>query len=421
MEERFPVQMQTSENTCERLERMWASNRQYVRRMLIGLARDIDLADDLLQETYLRARDGISGYRGDNDRAWLSTVARNLFLAHLRRRYVHAETAIDDAEHTASCSPVGTPDHLEIIRIRQAISELGADLRTALLMKHYCGFTYNEIAENTHCAEGTAKWRVSMAIGKLKEALGVTEVAMEMTCADLTATRMLDHLYGSLAPDETEAMDRHLLRCPQCRSRLDGTRKILSALDMLESQMKIVHIIELDADGTPIVYVTAKEQNTSDQPLDEISFCANKGSSLEYLAVQSEELAFTKKESDDPNYPDTYSYRAKFPEPIAPGKTFDSICIFRPANERAAIRRDDGSWAFHWGQQTSVENESAYVLAIRLPFVADLLSSDPPPHDISVSPSTTTLVWRRLLAVGGIFRCDIEYQLGNTPKRGCEQ
>lgn len=405
---------QTGRDNRKRLERIWASDREHVRRMLIGLARDIDLADDLLQETYLKALNGMSSCRGDNDRAWLSTIARNLFFGHMRRHYVHAEIAGSDEIEAVNCWSVGTPDHLELIRIREAVSGLGPDLRTALLMKHYCGFTYNEIADNTRCAVGTAKWRVSMAIGKLKEALGVTEEMMEMTCADLGGTRMLDYLYGSLSPDEAEAMDRHLRSCRACRSRLDGTRKILSALDALESEVRVMLIIELDTDGMVTLYGTCRSLNTSDEPINEINFCATKSCNLEYLGGRGEELAFTREENDNPNYPDTYSYHAKLPRPVAPGETFDQVTVSRPSDVHAAVRQDDGDWEFRWGQLTSHEHESALVVAIRLPLGADLLSTEPPPDDTRDNPPTTTLVWRRLLAASEGFVCDIKYRLEDT-------
>jgi len=69
------------------LERMWETSREYVRRLLISLTRDIDLADDMLQETYLRARDGFAGYRGGDGRAWLTAIAKNVFYTHARRKY----------------------------------------------------------------------------------------------------------------------------------------------------------------------------------------------------------------------------------------------------------------------------------------------------------------------------------------------
>jgi RNA polymerase sigma-70 factor (ECF subfamily) len=379
--------------------------------MLIGLTRDIDLADDLLQETYLRALNSMSGCRGENDRAWLCTIARNLFFSHMRLRYVHAEINGDE-EQAGDYSSVGTTDHLDLIQIRKAIAELPPDLRTALLMKHYCGFTYNEIADQSGCAEGTAKWRVSMAIGRLKEAIGVTEEAMEMTCADLNAIRMLDYLYDCLPPDEAEAMERHLRKCPKCRSRLDGTRRILSALDALEEEISLVQIVELETDGRSLLYTSSSQVNTSDQPVSRIKWCSSKGNTLEYLGVRGEELAYTQEEnSDDLRYENTYTFSAVLSPPVAPGERMDKVSVIRPPEERAAVRQDDGNWKFHWNQLTSFDNDSAYVLAIRLPLNAELLSAEPQADDIRKNLPTTTLVWRRLLAAGHKFGCDITYRL----------
>jgi len=400
----------------ERLERIWAPNNQHVRRMLIGLSRDIDLADDLLQETYLKALNSISGCRGENDRAWLCTIARNLFFSHRRLRYVHAEIDGDGEQagvlNRVQDSSVGTTHHVELMHIRKAIADLAPDLRTALLMKHYCGFTYNEIADQSGCAEGTAKWRVSMAIGRLKKAIGVTEEMMEMTCADLSTTRMLDYLYKCLPPDEAEAMERHLRKCPQCRTRLDGTRRILSALDALEEEVRMMQIVELEPDGRPLLYSFSSYVNTSDEPLDQVRFCGNNTDTLDYLGVRGEELAFTREENtDDLRYRNTYNYSAVLSPPVAPGERLDQVCVVRPAEERAAVRQDDGNWKFHWSQLTSYDRDSAYVLAIRLPLNAELLSAEPQAYDVRKNPPTTTLVWRRLLAAGHRFGCDITYRL----------
>lgn len=405
------MHIQTIGDTYEHIERIWAAEKQYVRRILIGLTRDIDLADDLLQETYLKARDGISSYRGDNDRAWLSTIARHAFLAHLRRRYVHAETSGDDMEHTATYSPVGTQDHLELMQVRRAISELDSNLRIALLMKHYCGFTYREISEHTHCAIGTAKWQVSMAIGKLKEVLGIMEEPMDMTCADLNRIKMLDYLYGTLTPDEMDEVKHHLDSCPECRSRFDSTDKILSTLDALESERKLVQIVELDENGMPTVYATFKFLNISDQPISELSFCADKDNQLDYFGAQGEELAFTKMGTENPDYPGTYTYSVKLPRPIAPGEVLDWISIFRPSSLRAASKQADDTWAFQWGQLTSVEKEVAYALAIRLPSQAVLVSADPHTTETRVNALTTTLLWRYIQAPNQGFECNIQYRL----------
>ena len=412
MREAVYVCTQTTEDADKGLGRIWASERQHVRRMLIGLARDIDLADDLLQETYLRAQSGIPSYRGDNDRAWLSTIARNVFLCHKRRRYVSAEVSDDGTVDAAHYSPVGAEDHLDLIRVREAISELDPNLRTALLMKHYCGFTYREIAEHAQCPVGTAKWRVSLAVGRLNEMLGLAEEIMEMTCADVSRLRVLDYLYGALAPDESEAMARHLRDCPKCRSRVDGTRRILSALDALEGERKHMQVIELDEAGTLTLYTMMRRLNTSDQPIDDLTFVCSKGPIAEYVAAQGEELAFTvAEEHDRANYPNTYLYTAKLPRPVAPGEVCDSMTIFPSLKHRAVGMEPDGSWTFAWKQLTSVENDYAFALALRLPSGAHSVSAEPPATETRVSSSATTLLWRCMRAANQAFECEVTYRL----------
>jgi len=376
--------------------------------MLIGLTRDIDLADDLLQETYLKARDGLSSYRGENDRAWLCTVARNAFMAHIRRRYVRSETG-DDSECAATYSPVGTPDHLELMRVRDAVSALGSDLRIALLMKHYCGFTYREIAQSTHCPVGTAKWRVSVAIGKLKEALGVMEEQIRMTCRDLSRTKILDYLYGALSSDETEAVERHLQGCQTCQSRLDDTRRIMSALDALEDGMKTLHIVELDRNGVPRIYMMDRFSMLGGGVL---GFCASKGVEFEYMGAQGEELTFTKEENDNPNYPNTYAYQVNIPQSLADGEIHNLVTAARWDNLLAS-REPDGCWKFHWSQLSSVEQEWAYVLAIRLPADSHLVSAEPPAVE-TLGSAGTTLMWRTVHAANEGFQCDIIYRLGDS-------
>lgn len=399
------MHIRTSDDTCERLERIWASDRLHVRRMLIGLTRDIDLADDLLQETYLKARDGISGYRGDNDRAWLCAVARNAFMSHIRRRYVSAETS-DGAECTASYSPVGTPDHIELMRVRDAMSALGPDLRIALLMKHYCGFTYREIAQSTHCPVGTAKWRVSVAIGRLQETLGVKEGQMEMKCTGLSRSRIIDYCYGALASDEMKAIEHHVQGCPNCQSRLDDTSKITSALDALESERKYVHIVELDENGVPTLYAILRMLKPES---GEFSCYVTKDIEMEYVEANGEELKFSLEENDSPDYHNTYSCILKFPSTMPSGETINLVMVCH-LPIYPAIKEPDGSWAFHFGQLDSVDHEWAYVLAVRIPAGSRVISADPPGLE-TIDSTRTTLLWRTVQAANQPFQCNIRYKL----------
>ena len=401
--------VQESEQLENSLERIWEMNREHLRRLLIGMARDIDIADDLLQETYLRAWSGISGYRGANARAWLAAIAKNVFLAHARRRYVNAETPLDIDAHSDHHAPTGSREHLAFVAVRQAISNLAPSLRTALIMKHYGGFTYQEIAGHMRCPVGTAKWRVSVAIGKLRAALGPTEERAKMRCADLRRSRVLDYLYGALPRGEAEVAKGHLDGCPACRNRVEEVRRVVTALDELESEYKMMHIVELDELGEPTLYVVSSCVNTSDQPQLSVTFNAEKDYALDYLAAQDEELTFDKEQSPDCDH--RFRYTAPLSHPVIPGDAVNILNIFRPLAGAAARELEDGTWAFEWRQCPSKDLEFAYVQAIRLPAGARFVSADPAQMETR-SNGTTTLLWRRVLLPGEQFECALHYQLG---------
>ncbi|MCX6374678.1 MAG: RNA polymerase sigma factor [Armatimonadetes bacterium] len=193
--------MQSPESDCpeKRLDRMWSEHRTYLKHLLLGLTRDIHLTDDLLQETYVHARAGIVGYAGGSSCAWLAEIAKRCFFAHRRRRYVRMEEPLEPEEEEAGEDRVGSLDHLMLLELRRAISELDLPVRTALIMKHYGGFTYKDIAEHQCCPVGTAKWRVSSALDRLREALAAPrKERIQMECGELGGTVLADYVYRIL-------------------------------------------------------------------------------------------------------------------------------------------------------------------------------------------------------------------------------
>ena len=64
----------------------WEEHKTALRRLLIAWTRDIDVADDLLQGTYLRAQAGRHTYRGGDLHAWLTTIAKNVCYSHYRKQ-----------------------------------------------------------------------------------------------------------------------------------------------------------------------------------------------------------------------------------------------------------------------------------------------------------------------------------------------
>jgi len=185
----------------ERLEHIWEEHEAAVRRWLSRLSDNADTAEDLAQETYLRARAGFGRYRGGDARAWLCAIARNVFLTHSARRKRHEQLL--ERRHAAGRG-IGD-DLLLSLEVRRAVSELAPPLRAAVVMRYYRELSYREVAASLGCPLGTAKWRVHQAVAKLQEALGVTReevtaVATRSLKEDVLAQLQLPRLRFSVQP-----------------------------------------------------------------------------------------------------------------------------------------------------------------------------------------------------------------------------
>src|SRR5436309_13776456 len=128
-----------------------------------SLSGSRDLADDLVQETLLKAWAARKRFQaGTNMRAWTFIILRNLFLSQMRRARFKGEW--DDI--TASkilAAPASQDRHIELGDMQRALMHLPQPQREALILVGAGGFAYEEAAEICGCAVGTVKSRVSRA------------------------------------------------------------------------------------------------------------------------------------------------------------------------------------------------------------------------------------------------------------------
>lgn len=396
-----PQDMQSS------LEEMWESNRQFVRRLLIGLSHDIDLADDLTQETYIRARAGMSGYRGGSARAWLAAIARNAFLGHVRRKYVTCESALESMADACGDSVTGEAGHLDLLEVRRAVAELAPTLRKALILKHYGGYTYDEIAERLACPVGTAKSRVSVAISRLRASLaGLREELATMKCKELTGRRMMDFVSRRLAETEAGALRRHFESCASCRSRMEDTRRVLSALDAVEVDHKAVAITELSERGGCTVYMTARFRNDSTEPWETLDGGGDV-IDLSCVLIQQEEAEIETLPPEPGDSARRYKIRPR--RPIQPGEIVEMVMVGEEASGTGAKRMEDGTWRFG-PMVLELTEEMVYLAAVRLPAGARPLKADPPEQEIRTN-GATTVIWRGVLPANERLECWLDYRL----------
>jgi RNA polymerase sigma-70 factor (ECF subfamily) len=144
-----------------------------LRAFAVSLCGDIERADDLVQETLLKAWDHLDSFQeGTNLRAWLFTILRNTYFSECRRR----RREVEDRDGSKAADLAVHPDqqgHLDMQDFRRALNVLPPDQREALVLVGAAGFSYEEAASISGCAVGTIKSRVNRARAKLTELLGV--------------------------------------------------------------------------------------------------------------------------------------------------------------------------------------------------------------------------------------------------------
>lgn len=144
-----------------------------LRAFAISLSGKIDRADDLVQETLVRALTNIDSFQpGTNLQAWLFTILSN----HFRSEYRKRRREVEDVDGKFSEKLKTAPEqhsHLQFQEFREALTELSDDQREALILVGASGFSYEEAAQICGCAVGTIKSRVNRARARLEEILSV--------------------------------------------------------------------------------------------------------------------------------------------------------------------------------------------------------------------------------------------------------
>jgi RNA polymerase sigma-70 factor (ECF subfamily) len=147
-----------------------------LRAFAISLCGDVDRANDLVQETLLRAWSHLDSFEpGTNMSAWLFTILRNHFRTEYRKRRREVEDADGGYAERLTAREEQTA-HIEFGELREALLKLSADQREALILVGASGFSYEEAAKICNCAVGTIKSRVNRARLRLAEILGVETV-----------------------------------------------------------------------------------------------------------------------------------------------------------------------------------------------------------------------------------------------------
>jgi RNA polymerase sigma-70 factor, ECF subfamily len=142
-------------------------------RWLFQMTRDRHQAEDLTQETFLKALAALESFRaGSNFRAWLFRIGHNNFV-NLKRAGRRTRTSLpDDAPAPEGPAPTAVlADRESLAAVEAAVQALPPEFKAALLMHTQDGMSYREIAAIVKTTEETARWRVFKARQKLMKVL----------------------------------------------------------------------------------------------------------------------------------------------------------------------------------------------------------------------------------------------------------
>ncbi len=360
-------------------------------RALLALTRDVDLAEDCLQDTYIRARSGFSSYAGGSARAWLVTIARNVFFGLARRSYFSSEVSLDAVEEMAASSPlVDSDEHLSLLTIRDAISALAPELREALLLKHYGGCNYKEIGQHLSCSPEMAKHRVWRAMQKLRVALRDAE-GDDSVCEEIRGPKILGWLYGSVSARRARKMEEHIALCPQCRQHVRLLRSLCALLDKCENDYRMLTLVDLDDQGQTTRYVWFRHINQRPDPMRVWRYNTRSGWKIEYLALQGEPVEVRWPRV--PAEPGFVKIESDLPAPVPPGESIDAMFVACPPPEWNA-ERCRGIWHYHHAHSPFPSREGLLIVTIRLPERAKLIAADPKPDQTGERSERVSLTWR---------------------------
>lgn len=148
-----------------------------LRAFAVSLAGSFHQADDLLQETLLKAWSSSESFTpGTNMRAWLFTILRNTYYSQHRRRGREVQDT-DGVYSERIAAPPNQEGALDLADFRAALAKLPPEHRDVLLMVGASGFSYEEAAEICGVAIGTVKSRLNRARARLADLLGINEAA----------------------------------------------------------------------------------------------------------------------------------------------------------------------------------------------------------------------------------------------------
>jgi len=173
-----------AEDATQEFARVVENHRPQIFRFLLASTRDVDLAETLTQECFLKAHRNWASFRGESSAmTWLMRIAINLQKDHWRNRRIQfwrqTRTNAVDLDEASDWLPSGDRSQEQALLARervgevwQAVDGLSERQRTVFLLRFVEELELTEIAKTTGLSEGTVKAHLSRALARVRADLG---------------------------------------------------------------------------------------------------------------------------------------------------------------------------------------------------------------------------------------------------------
>jgi RNA polymerase sigma factor (sigma-70 family) len=153
------------------------------------IVKDRYVAEDLLQETFIKAINTIKGGRYNEEGKflpWISRIAHNMAIDHFRREKRYPEIVLEDGSNVFnSLKFSGNPMEMQEVGrenkkwLRQCVRELPEEQKRVLIMRHYLDMSFQEIADRTGVSINTALGRMRYALINLRKLMLKSQYAYD--------------------------------------------------------------------------------------------------------------------------------------------------------------------------------------------------------------------------------------------------
>ncbi len=174
------------------IEKLINRHRSKVFTYIVLVVKNQQLAEDIFQDTFIKViRSLVDGKYKDNGRfvSWVIRIAHNLIIDHFRKEKQINTLSNDDYEADIFNSKKFSDQNIEDLMIRdqittdvrQLIDELPDEQKQVILLRHYGGLSFKEIADQTDVSINTALGRMRYALINLRKLLAKKNISLTLS------------------------------------------------------------------------------------------------------------------------------------------------------------------------------------------------------------------------------------------------